>query len=366
MPVRYEVRIKNHTGDRIALLDDFEQLAFTHKANGLGSYVLQVGGHNPGTGATTSERTIEEVAALFAEDYQIEVWRRWPETNIAWYTEWAGLHRHKRIWRDGNGWHFLSRGYDYNHLLWRTVVDAYAGESESAKNNAAETVMKEYVAEQMVTRLAFSGVSVQADGANGNNWKGNGMGKRLLDLCADIAVTGGGDFKMVGTGAATFEFRWYTGQLGTDRRASVLFALNYDTMDDPVIEETGDGYNAVLVAGGGTGATRDHEWVTDAPALARSPWNRIEMFRDARDVTVGETSTLQQRGNEEIAAGMLKRKFSFRSKQSAARIYGRNYFVGDLTKASFLGTDYDRKIVGATITVRRDDPEDVVLETIEI
>jgi len=359
MLVQHKVILNDTTGAaQSPVFTDWESLTYTRQNNGAGPYILQIGGDQ------FAEQDASALRSLFDLDYQVEVWRRIPESGLDWYLEYEGFHRQPRIWRDENGWHFQSKGYEYPHLLWRRIIAQAAGSDESTKSDKAETVIKEYVDENAgpgAGARAFSGLTIEADGAGGNTWSGTGIGKNLLEQCQTIARTGGGDFDIVGTGAATFEFRWYDGQRGTDRTGSVLFAVNYDNMGDPYLEEIDGGANAVWVVGQGQGETRQSQWVTDATAMALSPWNRIEAHRDARDTN--DTDVHAERGNEIIEQNRARKELGYSVIQTPSRCYGVHYFLGDLFKTRFLSYEVDRKLVSVTVTVDRDNNEELIMET---
>lgn len=363
MPIQYEARLKNEAGSLAGIFTDWEQLGFSRRVNDVGTHVLQIGGGDN----ELAERDVQDIAALFDLDGQVEIWRRDPVAGIPWYKECESFHRNHTIWRDEAGWHYLSTGYSYEHLLWRTIIEAAAGTAGSDKTGKAETVMKAYVNEQAgpgAGARARTGLSIQADGGNGNDWPGPGMGQNLLLLCQNIAKTGGGDFAIVGTGAATFEFRWYTGQLGTDRRSSILFALNYGNMRNPMWEVQSNGPNAVLVAGQGKGSDRERVWVTDAASIAESTWNRLEKFKDGRDMKI--EAGLILRGEEEIEANKRRKRLTFEVQQTTGRLYGRDYYLGDLVRAQFLDFVVDRKITGISGVISRPNPEQLQMELTDV
>jgi hypothetical protein len=127
-------------------------------------------------------------------------------------------------------------------------------------------------------------LSVEADGANGETVTIKCVQQELLTTCQDIAKVGGGDFDIIGTGAATFEFRWYDGQRGTIAPVRSSSATNWGTMGTPNIAVMRqDEISAVLVGGQGAGADREMVWRTDATRIADSTWNRIEKFLDQRN-----------------------------------------------------------------------------------
>ncbi len=344
---KYQVKVYSAAGEHLATFVGWERMAFTRKVNDVSEHAIEWCG---------SQREIAEMAGWFELDGQVEVLRCDPDVGVDWYVEYEGLHRRQRIWKDDKGWHFCSSGYSYMHLLARRIVAAYAETSGSDKAGPAETVMKAYVREQIgpdAGERSAPYFSVEANGGRGNYWSGTGMGKNLLNLLQEIAAVGGGDFDVVGTGHPGYEFRWYTGQRGTDRRDSVIFSLELGNMANPVWEAAGGQANAVLVAGQGEGAERERLWVEDEDAQGLSPWNRIEVFRDARDVPSGDTEALTLRGQELLAQNRGVRSLRFDVQQTLGYRYGAHYFLGDLVTAQFMGVSVARKITAVTFQVER-------------
>lgn len=341
MAVVWQLKLKNHSGALVALIDDFVGLEIKEPVNGVGEYALQMKGDDPD-------------CALFGLDYQVEAWWRDLDAGIAWRREIEAFHRdgYWSVAADGK-LVFSSVGVGYVDLLRRTHIEAYAGSAEAVKSGPAETVIKEYVDEQAgpsAGSRARSGLSVQADGETGETVRFTRPWANLLAVCQEIAQVGGGDFEIVGTGAATFEFRWHSGQLGADRSATVRFSLGFGNMAEPELRQTRSGeINAVLVAGQGSEDARETVWRTDAGLLDDSPWNRCEAFVDAR--SEADTSGLNTVGDARLKEGKPSNTLTFKVLQTEGYRYGRDYFLGDLVTAEFRGVTALKKIVGVTISV---------------
>ena len=189
----------------------------------------------------------------------------------------------------------------------------------------AETLMKQLVTNNCTssattgngrdrTRLtagALNGVTiaVQADAGGGNlvsyeSARGNVLAelKRVWDLGA------GGDFDLIKTGAAAWEFRFYAGQRGTDRSASVTFSTDYGTMGRPklTINRTSE-RTAAIVAGQGQRAP-----ASSAPArvpnyVAAS--NDVEVLVDGRNAAT--TAALDSLGDKKFSELRSRAKLSF-------------------------------------------------------
>jgi hypothetical protein len=177
----------------------------------------------------------------------------------------------------------------------------------------------------------IEGITVAADGGFGNVISKGCAYENLLEALQKIAAIGGGDFDLVKTGAATWQFRWYTGQRGTDRTDSVLFALERGNMAAPeYTHDRVDERTVAIVAGQGEESDRAVE-VRTGPDYAAD--NDIETFVEASDLTT--TAGLQSRGDTELEESRARQQFEFAVLQTPGCFYGVHYGLGDLVKAQY-------------------------------
>lgn len=356
MPARYELRLKNHTGAQVAITDHFERLAYTKRVNAPGFYVLQMGEFDPFFGDLDL-------------DYQLEVWRRDQARGIDWYLDFEGFHRtltHQRT-KDGKAIS-TSYGVGYAELLRRRILTGYAGTAYTRKNGRAETVAKEFVDEQCVSGAIFraiTGLTIETDGGNGAWVRLNRAWKNLLEVLQEISLIAErkgnpGDWGVVGTGPATFEFRWYDGQLGDDRTVGnaagnppIVFSLLLGNMALPVYSLARTDETTVIYVGGqGEGTGRALAIRGDAVAEVDSPWNRREMFADARNES--SVAALRDKGDRLLEERQAEESFSFDVIQTTATLYGRDYFLGDLVTATYGDIERNKKIVSVGVVVQQD------------
>lgn len=340
MPASWQIRLKKADGSLAAIIDRYVAFTITRRVNAPGAYVLRMDGN-------------DEKCSLFELDGQIEFWRRYPEYGIEWYLEFEALHR---VWyyhlTNDDKLQFESWGKGYNGLLARRIVEDKAGTAGASKSGAAETVAKAFVNEQCgpgAGSRALSGFSIQADAATGNTVTLDRAFRNVLEVVQYIASIGGGDFAVVGTGAATFQFRWYNGQLGTDRSSTVIFAVERGNMAHPelLIDRSAE-ITAVLVGGQGEGTARATVWRTAATRIADSTWNRREAFVDAKNES---GSALNDKGDARLEEGRPKNQLTFDVVQTPGCLYGKHYFLGDLVKARFVGVEATKKVTEVQITV---------------
>jgi hypothetical protein len=192
----------------------------------------------------------------------------------------------------------------------------------------------------------------------------SGAGANVLELCRSIAQAGGGDFNVVGTGPATFQFRWYDGQLGTDRTASVVFALEWGNMAEPELSyPRQDEVNAVKVVGQGEDADRETLWVSTAGLIDDSPWNRLEALRSSRSTPAAGLQAVGDAALEELRP---KRTLRFQVLQTPACVYGQHYFLGDLVRTKFLDYEGTQKVRTVWLTATKAYGSSVTVETTDV
>lgn len=304
----------------------------------------------------------DDTAAGFLEHRGIvEVWRR--DTGVAWYRDFTGLIL-RRQWRytDRNIVTIYCPGL--NWLLGTRHVLYYAGTANRSQFTGAkaETVANTLVSYNACaaattgnSRLrdgAITGLSVEADGAAGNTLDWYCTWDNLLETLQSLAAAGGGDFDVVQTAAATFQWRWYVGQLGTDRTATVTFALERANMADPSYDyDRREEAGIAVVLGQGEGSDR-------TVVTRTSGDSDVELVADARDVTT--TAGLTARGNAKLIARPAVQEFGFKAVSTPATTYGLHYFLGDLVTARYGGVvEVARKVVAVNVSWDEDGRETV-------
>lgn len=208
------------------------------------------------------------------------------------------------------------------------------------------------------------GLLVTPDNGTGLTWSGARSWRNLLDVCQEIALATGIDFAVTGSGPATFDFIAKPSPLGTDRstagldpvtglnaagNAPVVFALGFGNMTEPSysVSRT-DEVNAVIALGQGTGAGRETVESTDAMAVALSPWNRREATRQGNNES--STAALTSLADALLQELGARTTFSFRVMQTVGVRYGRDYGVGDICQAQYLGNSFAIQIVEVNIS----------------
>jgi hypothetical protein len=353
----YKVRIKNQDGEPVAEFDNWLSLNFTHKVNHRGSCRFEINGAD-----SRIQYLIPNSDNL---DNQIEVWRRNPIIGLDWYIEWEGfLRTHNDLYEQNDNNKFVAFGFSYLDLARRAEIKWLAGTSQADKSGVGETVMKEYVSQNIGSAAllasgrsrdhVYSGLSIQADGGAGDSWDGAMSDQNLLDVLQKIAIATSVDFDIIGIGAALFQFVTYDGQRNdrtkgnTDGNSPVIFSLGFGNMVVPVLSRNRtEEVTTAYALGKGTDSARQSAVATSLAALD-SPWNDIEKTGGASN-TSGDD--LDSAAEEIIAASAEKIAFNFQVLQTRSTYYGFHYWWGDLVTARYKAEEFDKKITEANITV---------------
>jgi hypothetical protein len=352
---QYRIVLKTAAGVKVADVNDFLSVAYTKQVNapGLCQFILN------GNHAAVSQ---------LALDGQIEVYRRDQAQGIAWYADFFGLYRGtEQTSKAGldlftafcpGQMSFLSR----RHILYAAGT---ASRSEFAAV-PAETVMKTLVNYNACANAttgnsrkrngAITGLSIAVDAAGGSTISWSCAWKNLLDQLQAIAQIAGGDFDLVKTGAQTWQFRFYSGQLGTDRSSTLTFAMELGNMAEPVYRYMRMDEKTVAVVGGqDTGANRAVVTRTGADYSAA---NDIELFVDGR--SDDSTAKLNGRGDAALDKAQARNAFSYKVLQTPASLYGLHYFLGDLVKAKYKSVTVTQQVYAVSVSFDGKDSKEII------
>lgn len=299
-------------------------------------------------------------AAITALEHrsQVELWRKNDELGIDWYHHFGGLYlKQNRKMPDTRKFTLYAPGYPW--LLGTRVIN-WAADTTSRTafvSAKAETIMKTLVSYNAGSAAtvangrkregAITGLSSQADGANGSTLDWYCFGDNLLESLQKLARIAGGDFDLSKTAANAFEFRWYTGQRGTDRTADVIFAVERGNMGAPEYDyDHLDEHTAACTWGAGEGAQRSYVTRTGADYAAG---NDVELFVNASDAKT--TAGLNARGDQKLDEARAREVLSFTIQQTPSCMYNLHYFVGDLVTVvnPFTGASFPAKINAGTL-----------------
>ena len=326
----------------------FTNLAYTNVLNGYGPCSFTLYGNHL-------------AVASLVDQALVEVWSQWPEMGLAPHIEWSGVYKDEDSETTVEGGDIF-KATCYSDAWWlSTRAIAYpAGTANRSLFSGAkgETIMKTLVTYNATASgttvdgrdelATITGVSVQADGANGNTQDWACANENLLDNLAKLAPGAGGDFDLIKTGAAAWEFRWYTGQRGTDRTATVKFSIELGNMANPSYSMTRSGERTVaLVKGAGTGSDRVVVIRTGANYSAS---NKSEMYVNASSQAT-TTATLNATGDAALKSSQANEVISFDALPFPNSIYNKHWFLGDKVSVKYKSHNLTPRIVMVTTTV---------------
>lgn len=350
MAAEYYLYVKDAAGNPVAHIDDYQELTYSKRL------------WEPGLLSFTLDGSNSKIP-LLTDNAQIEVWRRNKALGIDWYCDFYGLYRSKDFSTPQDQTYFTGKAPGQMTMLsWAYIMwpDKIANRSIFTAV-PAETIIKTLAKYNVTTANAttgngravswpISGISVETDQGRGNTLDWKCAWKPLLGELQAIAKIAGGDFDYVKTGPTSWEVRYYPGQLGTDRTASVVFALEYSNMKKPKYSLDKINEATIAVVGGrGQGAGRDYQVVTGKTYNATT--NYIETFVHAAEQDTDAYMTAK--GQEALYKAQARNQLQFQILQTPACLYGRDYFLGDLVKARYQGIDFTQKVFGVVVNFKQ-------------
>ncbi len=306
------------------------------------------------------------VLGLLEDLYQIEVWRS-VTGGVTWYCDFVGIYRTDTEYEDRGRLNFQGNAIGPLGII-DTVIAWSAGYTDRSEfsASAAETVLKTLVTYNATAAataaagrdLTFASdpftITVEADGSGGNAITKSCSRKQLLETLRDVARIGGGDFDLVRdiSNPLAWEFRWFAGQRGTDRSASVIFSRENGNLTDFRYSHRSAQATVAIVGGPGE---REERQITVVTSSDYAVSNHREIFINAtdQDTVAGRTA----KGNEALDAARAIEVAAFNSRQVDGARYGADYCVegllGDLVTVvrSHDGVGVRHKITGATVAI---------------
>lgn len=308
-------------------------------------------------------------------DSRLVVWRR-PAGGHR-YLAFAGLVRsspYPEIIQRGNEMYCVLRGQTYNHILKRRVIAAFAGTAGASKSGPADSVMKEFVDENLVSSLIPSRnlgavFTIEDDAALGTAINKAASYDNLLKVLQDISNDSHTTestcvyFGVVPTGSGwSMEFRTRIGQWGNDHRhpsgpsgvtgaqGPVVLSLDRQNLDNvSLIHDRMDEYNYVYGLGPNEGQERIINGAGAVMQSDDSPLNLIEVSVNASNAASGGEVTAV--AFAKLWDGLPRRQFSASIVDTPGTIYGLHYGLGDYVTASIAKLVFDCRIEAVTVQV---------------
>lgn len=346
MAAEYKIRVYDRTGTLRYELVDYRALAYTKAVNAPGMAIITLDGQAPVVGAIDL-------------DWQVEVYRRDLTYSLAWYCDFYGFFRDAEERADENGVRSATLYCPGQmSLLSRATVAYPAGTANRTvfTSDPAETIAKMLVTYNATSSgvtgdgrkrdVTLPTITVEADAAAGATLDINCAWVNLLGVLREVADVGSGDFDLVKTGAAAWEFRWYDGQLGTDKSGTLAFSLSQGNMTNPVLRRsTLDERTVAIVGGQGEEGARDV--VVRTGANYDAAYNAVEVFVDARQMTT--TAGLNAAGDAALSGYQARYDLRFDVLQIPSTVYGRDYVLGDLVTAVFGGYTSTKQVSSVAV-----------------
>jgi hypothetical protein len=314
-------------------------------------------------------------------DARLVVWRK-PAYGMR-YLDFAGLVRSDPcdFYQRGSAVYLEARGVDYNHILKRREIAAFAGSAESNKTGAADYVMKAYVKENLGTLatadrdISSVGFTVQADIFPGYPI---GLGtiiskaatyRNLLETLQEISDDSHSIeatstyFGIVPTGSgSTMEFRTNITQFAQDHRhpsgptgfngaqGPVVIGLDRQNLDNAtLIQDRVDEVTFVYGLGPGEGAARNVQTAADTTRAGASPLNRIETSINASNAS--SNAEVSAAAQAKLRDGRPRKSFSGTLVETPGTRYGIDWGHGDYLTAVFAGRVMDCRVDAVTVRI---------------
>jgi hypothetical protein len=325
MAPQYSIFVYTAGGTLSAICADFLTVAINRTVNSVDVAQFDV-------------NAVSTTASYIVYGAIVEVYRQDIEAGIASTREFAGTIRGITT-TYGQTTVVTAQAVGTNAILSDRIVAYKSGVANRSQFTAvvAETVMKTLynynlgasatTANGRMLSGVLTGAAVATSSGLGNATSLSCSGKNLLSTLQEVQLTAGGDFALIYTAPATWTFTWYTGQLGTDRSASVILSFETGTLAKLAIKTNRvTDITAAIVAGQGEGSARA---IVTRPASLPTGLNLRETWIDARNQKT--TAEYTQLGDI-VIRNATRSQVTLQTEvlQNAALRYGREYFLGDL------------------------------------
>ncbi len=347
----YQIRVYNSGGTLDAIYDNCVSVMYTKYVNKPGLAVLTISPDH-------------DLLNYQDQNRYFEIWISYPTRvtailgfNQTWKLDFAGLYRDTQFVTDQDGLVYAQIYLpSLMSLLDRYVVGYTAGTNNKtvwtgqqlaiiANDVVAGNVTEDALVSNGRLRDATQIRGLADDGAISGTTAVNysvAPGRSVLEFMQELAPILGFDFDVFYNKTSspnTFHVKQYTGQLGSDLSASIIFDLALDNASkanytgDKLREKT-----VAIVGGPGDGATRTFairygaNYTTD---------NEYEIYVDARS---NDATELDDIGDAALAKYQARAQVQAQVRDSYGWEYGRDYNLGDLVSISFAGIVATKKI----------------------
>jgi hypothetical protein len=355
--MRYEIDWYTDAGVKLGVIQAFTSLEYVRTENSIGNMVL------------TIPRGLMRYED-FAVGQLFEIWRE-KHGSLELQNDTAYFLQDWQFYTDREGREYIQLyATDANWLLDTAIVWAYAGSAQAEKTGKPDDMMKAIVREQLGDLAAAERrkLSVQNDVGAGGTSVTKAFAYRdvltVLQELADVANENGVYlvFDVVRTAPATFQFRTYAGQRGTNHSRTSgdprLVGKQYGNLAEASFGTFhSDERNWVLVAGKGEENARLTVERYNTARIGSSKWNRREYFKDSRDNDT--TAALEADGDEVLNEFKPKQILTGRLLDTTGMQFGVHYQFGDIVTAQAFGYNVDCHISSVRVKVDQDNGEQI-------
>ena len=317
-------------------------------------------------------------------DMRWRVFRTDPLWDGAERKDFVGLHRGEEDDQLQSGeFLYTSFGTGLNDFMQSEFIDYHSGSSQVQKQMDASIAAYEYVNENIGPGagnddLGLSRVRprlvVEYPPLCGRIWSGGRAYKLLSDVLLELGEFAPADYgireETLPTGSsnlANFVWKWRTPRWGSDRTLDNTegnLPLVFSAETGTVQEYKGnfshlDEINVVTAVGQGVGSSRRRAMTFRNSTIGLSPWARRAVVRDLKS---SEDAELLVRAEEYLLQNAPLKKVKFEVLQNEITRYGRDWDIGDLVHVENRGRRATMKIVGVTVTVRKEGNEKITPE----
>jgi len=260
--------------------------------------------------------------------------------------------------------------YDANYLLTSRII-AYASlSSQASKSDYADDMCKEVVNENLIsatdTDRNLSNLTIAPDLSLGASIDKAMAYDNVLSALRDFAQTSTDRgtylaFDVVRASRANWQFRTYAGQRGQDHTHGGdaglrLIGPQYGNLQNAKIILFDRKAEANVAYAGGRGEASDRELyeAEDTTRSKASPYNRREIFVDARNTEAGNTAQLEDKAYSGLEENKPKSYMTGSLVDTDGFRYGIDYGFGDKVTATAKGYTTDCHISAMSAVVTAD------------
>lgn len=361
MSVSYFPIITNAFGMTLAEPKDFVSGEYTRVENDIGVATLVL------PRAPYSE-------TLFADDNQIEFWRsidggtRYRDTETSWL-----IYGFKRSTR-GKEKLWTIYAACLNQLWERRIVDYNEYNAYTSKLDQLDDMGKAVIRENYGTlatdtsRRIDTYLSVQNDTGAAQTGRLSFAREYVYDVLRKMAETSWGygtylvfDTVLTQDAQPRFQFRSYTGQRGTDRRADnqLVFESGKNLEEVSVDYDSRKEVTRAIIGGQGVATTQAVARYTTARATAtpfglKEAWENNSQETDAAGLQAYARALTNKRRARKTISGVAR--------SVPGAVYGRDWFWGDRCRAKDENDEFDARIPVVNVKFSRDNNDDVTAQ----